>query len=138
MQLHVPTRIPGPIGVSNFGTMHVTHAGVDGAKTETSHLLLAPLAGPLATFSGSFEDAVAGATSLARGRDAMGGARTALALLDTDAGWAARVIYPDQDVVSVIDRARGDSAPEVRFEKTSGALRALVTSLGSIAVPQDS
>lgn len=126
----------GPIGVASFGTMRIGHAR--NGVTYTQHHLLAPLSAPFAEYTGSLQDAIAGAR-----RDIMklqlGGSQARLAVALTGMGnrWMAHQLFEDPAVVRAIDNGAGrGGVASIEFTAVSRGLGALVTSGGALLPSQ--
>ena len=129
-----PATLPAataPIGISGFGTMRIGHA-LNGIRY-TEHQLLAPVAAPLATFTGSLQDAIVGATALAAKLDASGHGRSTIALLAVANQWTAHTVFPDPMIIRAIDTGAGHgSIASISFPTIVSNFGALVTAQGSL------
>jgi hypothetical protein len=127
-----PAVDPGPIGVSYFGTLRIGHA-LNGV-TYTEHVLEAPLAKPLAHFTGSLADAIKGTQQLLGTSEAKGADRQVVALTGLGNDWYAQVLFGDPTVVQAVDHGAGTGGiASIDFTKVSRSLGALVTSQGTLA-----
>jgi hypothetical protein len=132
-----PNGNHGPIGVSSFGTLRIGHALNGIAYSE--HHLIAPLSAPLAQYTGSLQDAIAGARRDIMKLQLAGGsqARIAVALTGMGNRWMAHQLFGDPTVVRAIDNGAGHGGiASIEFTSVSRSLGALVTSGGSLIPSQ--
>lgn len=129
-----PTPGPGPhnpLGVTTYGTMRVGHA-LNGV-TYSEHKLLGPITAPFKTFTGSLQDAIAGAKAAVAEYETRADGRIAVALLGMPGRWTAQFLYPDQTVLRAIDNGPGKGGiASIEFTSMSRSLGALVTATGSL------
>lgn len=120
-----------PVGVTNVGTMRVGHA-LNGISY-TEHQLVTPGSKPVATFTGSLEDAIAGAKALATDLETRGLGRVAFALTGLGNQWSAQALFADPTVIRAIDNGPGHGGiASITFPSVSRSLGALVTASGSL------
>jgi hypothetical protein len=132
-----PNSNHGPIGVASYGTMKIGHA-LNGIAYST-HQLLGPMAAPFATYTGSLQDAIAGARRDIMKFQLTGGVQSRIAVALTGMGnqWMAHMLFSDNDVVRAIDNGAGHGGiASIEFTAMSRSLGALVTSAGSLIPSQ--
>jgi hypothetical protein len=122
----------GPIGVSTFGTLRIGHA-LNGV-TYTEHHLMSPVTPPVAHFTGSFDDAIAGAQKFLARQELDDAGRGVLAITGLGGSWDAHIVFSDPTVVRAIDNGAGSGGiASIEFTARSRSLAALVTSKGVLA-----
>jgi hypothetical protein len=120
-----------PLGVTSYGEMKVGHA-LNGIAY-TTHKLLGPLAPPVATFTGSLQDAITGAQAFVKDYESRADGRIAVALLGDGHTWNAQFLFGDQTVLRAIDNGPGTGGiASIEFTSVSRSLGALVTATGSL------
>ena len=132
-----PNGNHGPIGVSSFGTLRIGHA-LNGV-TYSEHHLLAPMSAPFAQYTGSLQNAIAGARRDIMKLQLTGGAQARIAVALTGMGdhWMAHQLFEEPTVVRAIDNGAGHGGiASIEFTAMSRSLGALVTSAGSLIPSQ--
>lgn len=127
----------GPIGVASYGTMRVGHA-LNGV-VYTEHKLLGPMNAPMKEFTGSLQDAIAGAKQFLLSIELRADlqAPLAVALLGMGNKWVARTIFSEPTVIRAINTGPGTGGiASISFPSMSRSLGALVTSSGSLIPSQ--
>lgn len=126
-----------PIGVTSYGTMRIGHA-LNGIRY-TEHKLTGPLQAPVREYTGSLQDAIAGATRDLANLEmtAVLEGRFALALLGMGNSWRAQMVHADPTVLRAIDNGPGRGGiASISFPSMARSLGAIVTSKGSLIPSQ--
>lgn len=122
----------GPIGVGRVATLHVGYA-LNGVAFKDMDIM-APLTEPVATFKGSYADAVRGAQQLLSKPNYCGTSAVGI-FMQNPGEWLARSVYTNPAMMHALDTPVGTGGiASVEFINASRALVSLVTAKNEVLV----